>query len=223
MVEISAVIGAAYLTFYLAEHFLHVSGVLALVALGIMVGGYGRSSISPKVTHFMKEFWELAGFIANCLIFLIVGLVVAARTQFAASDFITLAIVYIGIHAVRAIVLVIFYPIMNSKLLTDIFNDMRPIKSCDDPRLHELLEIAKWFDNWKNSDSLPSKNKGKLIMSLQCHEDIQSCIIGFTELCMVFLKTSSKIYITPALINSDVIDNTASSTYPGANSNPNLI
>ena len=66
MVEISAVVGAAYVTFYVAEHFMHVSGVLALVALGLMIGGIGRSSISPQVEHFMHEFWELAGFIANC-------------------------------------------------------------------------------------------------------------------------------------------------------------
>lgn len=112
MVEITAVVAAAYITFYIAEHFLHVSGVLALVALGLMIGGVGRSSISPQVEHFMHEFWELAGFIANCIIFLIVGLVIAERTEFSANDFIVLAIVYVGIHIVRAIVIAIHYPFM---------------------------------------------------------------------------------------------------------------
>lgn len=114
MVEISLVVGAAYLTFYVAEHFLHVSGVLALVALGLVLGGPGRASISPKVEHFMHEFWELAGFIANCIIFLIVGLVISQRTQFTASDFIILFIIYIGIHVVRAIVIAMFFPVMKN-------------------------------------------------------------------------------------------------------------
>ncbi len=114
MVEISVVVAAAYITFYVAEHFLHVSGVLALVALGLMVGGFGRSSISPQVEHFMHEFWELAGFIANCLIFLIVGLVIASRTEFTANDFLVLGIVYIGIHVVRAIVMLTHYPFMKN-------------------------------------------------------------------------------------------------------------
>lgn len=114
MVEITLVVGAAYLTFYMAEHFFHVSGVLALVALGLVLGGPGRSSISPKVEHFMHEFWELAGFIANCIIFLIVGLVISQRTQFTASDFVILFIVYIGIHIVRAIVIAMFFPIMKN-------------------------------------------------------------------------------------------------------------
>lgn len=114
MVEISVVVAAAYITFYVAEHFLHVSGVLALVALGLLVGGFGRSSISPQVEHFMHEFWELAGFIANCLIFLIVGLVIASRTEFTANDFLVLGIVYVGIHIVRAIVMLIHYPFMKN-------------------------------------------------------------------------------------------------------------
>lgn len=112
MVEITAVVAAAYVTFYIAEHFLHVSGVLALVALGLMIGGAGRASISPQVEHFMHEFWELAGYIANCIIFLIVGLVIAERTEFTANDFLMLGIVYIGIHVVRAIVIAIHYPFM---------------------------------------------------------------------------------------------------------------
>jgi len=114
MVEISVVVAAAYITFYVAEHFLHVSGVLALVALGLLIGGFGRSNISPQVEHFMHEFWELAGFIANCLIFLIVGFVIATRTEFTANDFIILGVVYIGIHIVRAIVMLMHYPFMRN-------------------------------------------------------------------------------------------------------------
>jgi NhaP-type Na+/H+ or K+/H+ antiporter len=114
MVEISAVVGAAYLTFYVAEEFMGVSGVLALVALGLMIGGFGRSSISPQVEHFMHEFWELAGFIANCLIFLIVGFVIAERTEFTANDFMVLGIIYVGIHVIRAFVILISYPFMKN-------------------------------------------------------------------------------------------------------------
>ena len=113
LVETSLVIAAAYLTFYVAEHTFQVSGVLGLVALGLIIGGVGRSRISPQVEHFMHEFWELAGFIANCLIFLIVGIVVAERSIFSLNDFLLLGIFYIGIHVVRAIVIFLLYPLMN--------------------------------------------------------------------------------------------------------------
>jgi NhaP-type Na+/H+ or K+/H+ antiporter len=112
LVEISIIIAAAYLTFYIAEDFLHVSGVLGLVAFGILIGSVGKTRISPEVQHFLHEFWELAAFIANTLIFIIVGIVIAERIVFTATDFAILAILYIGIHIVRAIVIALFYPIM---------------------------------------------------------------------------------------------------------------
>jgi NhaP-type Na+/H+ or K+/H+ antiporter len=112
LVETSLVIAVAYLTFFVAESTFHVSGVLGLVALGLIIGGVGRARISPQVEHFMHEFWELAGFIANCLIFLIVGIVVAERSVFNPRDFLLLGIFYLGIHLVRAIVIGVLYPFM---------------------------------------------------------------------------------------------------------------
>lgn len=112
LVEISVIVAAAYLAFFIAEHFLHVSGVLGLVALGLAMASVGKTRISPEVQHFLHEFWELAAFIANTLIFIIVGVVIAQRTVFEPIDFVILFIIYIGIHIVRAIVIAIFFPAM---------------------------------------------------------------------------------------------------------------
>lgn len=112
LVEISAIIAAAYLTFFVAEHFFHVSGVLALVAFGLVMASYGKTKISPEVQHFLHEFWELAAFIANTLIFLIVGVVIAERIVFGLNDFLILFAIYIGIFIVRAIVIAMFFPAM---------------------------------------------------------------------------------------------------------------
>ncbi|MFP4556002.1 MAG: cation:proton antiporter [Bacteroidales bacterium] len=110
--EITVVVGAAYLAFFIAEHFFHISGVLALVAFGLMMAGIGRTRISPQVAHFLHEFWELAAFIANTLIFLIVGVVIALRVSFTTRDFLILLIFYITILVVRGVVMVLFYPLM---------------------------------------------------------------------------------------------------------------
>lgn len=114
LVEITVIIGAAYLTFFICENFLHVSGVLGLVALGLLMGGIGRTRISPEVEHFLHEFWEMAAFLANTLIFLIVGVIIASRIIFTAEDFLILGIIYIGIHVVRAITIGTFFPIMKN-------------------------------------------------------------------------------------------------------------
>ncbi|MBT3424134.1 MAG: cyclic nucleotide-binding domain-containing protein [Bacteroidetes bacterium] len=112
MIEITLIVVAAYLTFYVAEHFFHVSGVLGLVALGLAMASAGRTRISAEVQHFLHEFWELAAFIANTLIFVIVGVVIAERTRFSFNDFLALIILYVGIHIIRAIVIAVFYPLM---------------------------------------------------------------------------------------------------------------
>jgi len=73
-IEISLTTILAYLSFFIAEHELHVSGVMAVVAAGVVMGGWGRAKISPSVESYMDHFWEYMAFVANVLIFLLVGL-----------------------------------------------------------------------------------------------------------------------------------------------------
>lgn len=112
LVEISVIVGAAYITFFICEHFLHVSGVLGLVALGLAMASVGKTRISPEVEHFLHEFWELFAFIANTLIFIIVGVVIAEQISFSLKNLLVLLIIYVGVHIVRATIILLFYPIM---------------------------------------------------------------------------------------------------------------
>ncbi|HPI46487.1 MAG TPA: cyclic nucleotide-binding domain-containing protein, partial [Tenuifilaceae bacterium] len=60
----------------------------------------------------LHEFWELAAFIANTLIFIIVGVVIAQQVTFTLNDLIVLMIVYVGVHVARLGTIYVFYPIM---------------------------------------------------------------------------------------------------------------
>ena len=111
--EITAIIGSAYLTFFIAESF-HLSGVIGLVTLGLIMAGRGKTRISPEVGHFLHDFWVLAAFIANTLIFIIVGVIIAHRTRFELEDFIDLAIIYVGIHMIRGFIIFILFPVMKN-------------------------------------------------------------------------------------------------------------
>lgn len=64
----------AYSSFALAEHILHVSGVMAVVASGIALGIFGVSRIPQAATHLIKETWEVIALVCNSLLFLLVGL-----------------------------------------------------------------------------------------------------------------------------------------------------
>ncbi|MDQ2806882.1 MAG: Na+/H+ antiporter [Chloroflexota bacterium] len=74
LVETVLTVVLAYGTYFLAES-LHVSGVIAVVVAGLVVGNYGqRVSFSPTSLIAVGLSWEFFGFLANSLIFLFVGL-----------------------------------------------------------------------------------------------------------------------------------------------------
>ena len=73
-IEITLTTVLAYASFLLAEEWLGVSGVMATVGAGITLGNWGRIKISPSVRIYLDHFWEQMAFIANALIFLMLGL-----------------------------------------------------------------------------------------------------------------------------------------------------
>jgi monovalent cation:H+ antiporter, CPA1 family len=73
LVEITFTVLAAYGSFLLAERY-HFSGVLATLTAGLVVGNYRSSeSITNAGRQALGPFWEFAAFVANSLIFLLIG------------------------------------------------------------------------------------------------------------------------------------------------------
>jgi CPA1 family monovalent cation:H+ antiporter len=73
LVEITFTTLAAYGSFFAAEHY-HCSGVLAALTAGLVVGNFRSSgSISAAGRHALGPFWEYLAFVANSLIFLLIG------------------------------------------------------------------------------------------------------------------------------------------------------
>jgi CPA1 family monovalent cation:H+ antiporter len=73
LVETTATLVLAYGTYLLAEQ-IGVSGVIAVVVAALVVGNYGRSGMSPTTREAVSSTWEFFGFLANSLIFLLIGL-----------------------------------------------------------------------------------------------------------------------------------------------------
>lgn len=82
LVETALTTVAAYGSFLLAES-LHLSGVMATVAAGLLMGNQGvlatteRNCLSSRGREVVNAFWEFAAFIANSLVFLLIGVTVA--------------------------------------------------------------------------------------------------------------------------------------------------
>ncbi|NNJ11982.1 Na+/H+ antiporter [Chloroflexales bacterium ZM16-3] len=73
LIETTLTTVLAFGTYLIAER-LHVSGVLAVVSAGIVCGNVGPKGMSPTTRIVLFNFWEYLAFVANSLVFLLIGL-----------------------------------------------------------------------------------------------------------------------------------------------------
>jgi CPA1 family monovalent cation:H+ antiporter len=91
-IEITLTTILAYGSFLAAEH-LHVSGVIATVGAGLMIGNFGApSGMSSRTRVALWSFWEYLGFVINSLVFLLIGIEVHVADLIDSWDAILIAI-----------------------------------------------------------------------------------------------------------------------------------
>ncbi len=73
LVIISLMLLTPFVTYLVAEHF-HVSGVIAVVILGLGMARLSREKFPERVRTQSKHFWDVMIFLLNGLIFLLIGL-----------------------------------------------------------------------------------------------------------------------------------------------------
>jgi CPA1 family monovalent cation:H+ antiporter len=74
LVETTLTTVLAFGSYLIAEKFLHVSGVLAVVGAGLVNGNIGPAGMSPTTRIVVQNFWDYLAFLANSAVFLIIGL-----------------------------------------------------------------------------------------------------------------------------------------------------
>ena len=83
----------AYGSFLLAEHYVHVSGVIAVVAAGLLIGNRGAAeAMSPQTKITVFNTLDTGAFIANTFVFLIIGVQTPIGQLLRFADLILLAI-----------------------------------------------------------------------------------------------------------------------------------
>ncbi|MGH2494357.1 MAG: cation:proton antiporter [Ktedonobacteraceae bacterium] len=74
LIEITVTVGVAY-GVYLLGIVLHTSGLLAVVGAGLVLGSYGRrTGMSERTRQAAHDVWEFLGYLANSLLFLLLGI-----------------------------------------------------------------------------------------------------------------------------------------------------
>ncbi|MEQ8660155.1 MAG: cation:proton antiporter [Gammaproteobacteria bacterium] len=110
-IALSLLTTLAYLSFVVAEEFLHVSGVMATLTAGLVIGSWGRAKIEPTIAEAVAHFWSYVAFMANALIFLLLGLSIDFAALGANSDLLALTVV--AMLCARALVIYGLLPVIS--------------------------------------------------------------------------------------------------------------
>jgi CPA1 family monovalent cation:H+ antiporter len=78
LVEITLTTIAAYASFLLAEH-LHGSGIISALTAGLVIGSAGTRFLSRSGRDRVHWAWEYFAFLANSLVFILIGMNVAGQ------------------------------------------------------------------------------------------------------------------------------------------------
>nr|XP_049701625.1 sodium/hydrogen exchanger 10 [Helicoverpa armigera] len=73
-------LSGAYLTYFIGEKFLYVSGLLGTVITGVMVSNK-KSIIAGDVEQVVSNFWMILGHMANTLVFTMIGVVIFEKVS----------------------------------------------------------------------------------------------------------------------------------------------
>jgi CPA1 family monovalent cation:H+ antiporter len=117
--SITLTIVLAHVTFILAEvlsHQLHfgelhfpLSPIIATTVASLLMGNYGRSKIHPRAEEFVEKLWGQLAFMANSLIFILIGILFVTVPTLDAGMLIVVAITIVVVATARAISI---YPVV---------------------------------------------------------------------------------------------------------------
>jgi len=94
LVEITLTTIAAYGSFLVAEHF-HASGIISALAAGLMIGSAGTRFLSRSGRDRVHWAWEYFAFLANSLVFILIGMNVANQPLRLLGPTVAIAIILI--------------------------------------------------------------------------------------------------------------------------------
>ncbi|GBN66592.1 Sodium/hydrogen exchanger 10, partial [Araneus ventricosus] len=111
--EMTTILIQAYITYFVAERFLGVSAVLAVVLFGVTLNA-NRMCISPESEGLIHTDWRLLSVYANTLIFVIVGILISVHlsVHYDSKDALLVLGTYVVLTVLRGIMIALLYPLL---------------------------------------------------------------------------------------------------------------
>ncbi|XP_020547393.1 sodium/hydrogen exchanger 7 isoform X2 [Sesamum indicum] len=119
VIEISLTLAVSYVAYFTAQEGLDVSGVLTVMTLGMFYSAVARTAFKGESQQSLHHFWEMVAYIANTLIFILSGVVIAESVLQNDSIFKThehswgyLFLLYAFVQVARVVVVAVLFPFL---------------------------------------------------------------------------------------------------------------
>ncbi len=109
--QLGLTVVASYLSFLVADHYFHVSGVISTMTVGLFLGTRARLELGKEALRGMGHVWEFMALTANIIVFFGVGLTI--DTGILWKSLAVLPVTLLLIYAVRAISVFTVVPVVN--------------------------------------------------------------------------------------------------------------
>lgn len=110
---------ACYIVFYFAEFtFFHVSGILAIVVLGLFMSAFGKTKIYPESEHAVHTVWSFAQYGCETIIFLLTGVLIGVemmdKSTITSADWVKMFVFYLCMIVMRFVMVGTFWKLLQS-------------------------------------------------------------------------------------------------------------
>ncbi|KAL4196021.1 hypothetical protein AMTRI_Chr04g243960 [Amborella trichopoda] len=117
VIEITLTLAVSYIAYFIADDEVEVSGVLTVMTVGMFYAAVARTAFKGESQQSLHHFWEMVAYIANTLIFILSGVVIAEsvlrsgiHVENQGSSWMYLLLLYVFVQVSRAIVVGLLYP-----------------------------------------------------------------------------------------------------------------
>ncbi|GAB4848155.1 Son of sevenless 1 [Ancistrocladus abbreviatus] len=121
VIEIALTVAVSYVAYFTAQEGVDVSGVLTVMTLGMFYAAAARTAFKGDGQQSLHHFWEMVAYIANTLIFILSGAVIAEGVLSDDDIFKNhgyswgyLVLLYVYVQVSRVVVVGVLYPFLRS-------------------------------------------------------------------------------------------------------------
>ncbi|KAF4369495.1 hypothetical protein G4B88_016435 [Cannabis sativa] len=118
VIEISLTLAVSYIAYFTAQEGAEVSGVLTVMTLGMFFAAAARTAFKGDGQQSLHHFWEMVSYIANTLVFILSGVVIAEGVLLDDHVFrdghswLYLVLLYVYVQVSRAMVVIVLFPFL---------------------------------------------------------------------------------------------------------------